>query len=143
MTLLCRDEADIVDAQLAFHLNAGVDYVVATDHRSGDGTTGILERYAREGHLQLIHEDSDEYRQSEWVPRMARMGAPDLGADWVVTSDCDEFWWPRGETLKEVLSSLPERYGLVRALWRTFPPRPDDGRFFAERMTVRLTPTAP
>ncbi len=33
MTLLVRDEADIVDAQIAFHLNAGVDFVIATDNR--------------------------------------------------------------------------------------------------------------
>lgn len=39
MTLVARNEADIVDAQLAFHLHAGVDFVIATDHRSDDGTT--------------------------------------------------------------------------------------------------------
>ena len=49
MTLLVRDEADIVDAQIAFHLDAGIDYVVATDNRSQDGTTEILERYEQEG----------------------------------------------------------------------------------------------
>jgi hypothetical protein len=42
MTLMARDEADIVGAQLAFHLNAGVDFVLATDHRSSDGTAEIL-----------------------------------------------------------------------------------------------------
>ena len=47
MTLLVRNEADIVDAQIAFHLNAGVDFVIATDNRSNDGTTEILERYER------------------------------------------------------------------------------------------------
>ena len=51
MTLLARDEADIVDAWLEFHLNAGADFVVATDNRSVDGTTDVLERYARDGQL--------------------------------------------------------------------------------------------
>ena len=33
---------------------------------------------------------------------------------------------------------MPPRYGVVRGCWRHFLPRPDDGAFFAERMTVRL-----
>ena len=49
MTLLARDEADVIESWLSFHLNAGADFVVATDNRSEDGTTEILERYAREG----------------------------------------------------------------------------------------------
>ena len=36
-TLVVRDEADIVDDQIAYHLNAGVDFVIATDHESVDG----------------------------------------------------------------------------------------------------------
>src|SRR5205807_478130 len=117
MTLLARDEADIVDAQVAFHLNAGVDYVIATDHRSTDGTTAILERYARAGYLRLLREEDVEYREVEWRTRMARLAASELGADWVINSDADEFWWPRGTDLKEVLTSIPARYGIVRAFW--------------------------
>ncbi len=138
MTLLVRDEADVVDAQIAFHLNAGIDYVVATDNRSDDGTTEVLERYEREGLLHLIREPGDDLRQSEWVTRMARLAATDFAADWVVNADADEFWWPHGSSLKDVLSAVPQRYGVVRAAWRNFVPRPDDERFFAERMTVRL-----
>jgi hypothetical protein len=143
MTLLVRDEADVVDAQIAFHLNAGVDFVVATDNRSTDGTTKILERYARAGYAHVIREESDDYRQSEWVTRMARLAATEFGADWVINSDADEFWWPRGSSLKDVLGYVPPRYGVVRAVWRTFLPQPDTGESFAERMTVRLAPAAP
>jgi hypothetical protein len=139
MTLLARDEADIVDAQLAFHLNAGVDFVIATDNRSEDGTTEILERYARDGVLHRIDERGDDLRQTEWVTRMARLAATDFGADWVINADADEFWWPRGDSLKDVLAAVPARYGVVRGAWRNFVPRPDDERFFAERMTVRFT----
>jgi hypothetical protein len=139
MTLLARDEADIVDAQLAFHLAAGVDLVIATDNASEDGTTEILERYERDGVLHLIREDRDDIQQDEWVTRMARLAAADFAADWVINSDADEFWWPRGGSLKDVLENVPERYGVVRGCWRHFLPRPENGESFAERMTVRLT----
>jgi hypothetical protein len=143
MTFLARNEADIVDAQLAFHLAAGVDYVIATDNRSEDGTTEILESYARAGHLHLIREQRDDMRLGEWVTRMARVAAKDYAADWVINADADEFYWPRGADLKEVLAAIPERYGYFYAFVRTFVLRPDDGADFAERMTVRLTPQAP
>lgn len=139
MTLLARDEADIVEAQLAFHLNAGIDFVVATDNLSRDGTTEILERYRQEGVLHLIREPGDDLRQSEWVTRMAQIAATDFGADWVLNADADEFWLPRGGSYRELFAAVPSRYGVVRGAWRNFVPRPDDGQLFAERMTVRLS----
>ena len=142
MTLLARNEADVVDAQLAYHLHAGVDFVIATDNASSDGTTEILERYERAGCLQLLREEADDMRQAEWVTRMARLAATEHGADWVLNADADEFWWPRGGSLKDVLATVPERYGVLRGCWRHFLPRPDDGSFFAERMTVRLAAPA-
>jgi hypothetical protein len=144
MTLLARNEADIVDAQIAFHLHAGVDFVIATDNDSDDGTTEILERYEQAGVLHLLREDADDMRQPQWVTRMARMAATDFDADWVINADADEFWWPRGGTLKQVLGLVPPRYGVVRGCWRHFLPRPDGDASFAERMTVRLcTPAFP
>ena len=74
---------------------------------------------------------------------MARLAASEYGADWVINTDADEFWWPRGGSLKDVLAALPETYGIVQAFWRSFVPRPDDGSYFAERMTVRLSQHAP
>jgi len=69
---------------------------------------------------------------------MARLAATEFGADWVLNTDADEFWWPQGAGLKEVLAVVPARYGVVRAAWRNFVPRPDDGHPFFERMTARL-----
>jgi hypothetical protein len=143
LTVLARDEADVIDAQIAFHLNAGVDFVIATDNNSRDGTTEILKAYAREGVLQLIHEPAEGLRQGEWVTRMARLAATEYAADWVINTDADEFWWPRGGSLKEVLAAVPDTFGVVQAFWRSFVPRPDDGSFFAERMIARLSQHAP
>jgi len=143
VTVLARDEADIIDDQVAFHLNAGADVVIATDNNSRDGTTAIFERYARDGVLHLIREPAEGLRQGEWVTRMARLAAEEYGADWVINTDADEFWWPRGGTLKEVLGAIPQEYGVVQGFWRSFVPRPHDGQPFAERMTARLAQHAP
>jgi hypothetical protein len=142
MTLLARDEIDVVDAWLEFHLNAGVDMVIATDNRSEDGTTEVLEQYARSGVVHLIREPGEDLRQDEWVTRMARLAATEYGADWVINSDADEFWWPRGASLSEVLGAVPPRYGTVGAFLRVFCPRPGE-EGFAERMTVRFSALAP
>ena len=140
MTLVVRDDADVLDAQLAFHLHAGVDFVIATDHGSRDGSAEILESYAREGCLRRLIEQG-EAREAEWVNAMARLAVSD-GADWVIDARPGEFWWPRGESLKDVLVAVPPRYAIVQGLVRVFVPRPDDGAFFADRMVIRRSPVA-
>jgi hypothetical protein len=141
-TLVVRDEADIVGAQVDYHLNAGVDFVLATDHDSRDGTTEILESYERDGVLQLFREQG-EMRESVWRSRMARSAATEHEADWVINTDADEFWMARRGTLKDALAAVPEDFGVVWAITRHFLPRPGNMESFAERMTVRLSATAP
>jgi hypothetical protein len=140
-TLVVRDEADIVGAHIAYHLNAGVDFVIATDHQSRDGTTEILETYARDRVLFRVAEVGP-VREDTWRTRMARLAATDHAADWVLNADADEFWWARGGTIKEVLTSVPSRFGAVGSMNRHFVPVPDDGAPFFERMTIRASPPA-
>jgi hypothetical protein len=137
LTVLVRDEADVIDAQVAYHLNAGVDFVIATDHESQDGTTEILEAYERDGVLRLIREQGP-VQESAWRTRMARLAAVEHGADWVINTDADEFWMPRGESLSGVLAAVSRDYGVVHALSRHFVPRPGLEGLFSERMTARV-----
>jgi hypothetical protein len=138
-TLLVRDEADVVGRQIAYHLNAGVDFVIASDHGSVDGTTEILDAFARDGHLLRIPVEGP-MEDGPWRTHMARLAATEHRADWVINTDADEFWMPRAGTLKEVLAAVPETYGVVYALSRHFVPRPGTGASFAEHMTVRVSP---
>ena len=137
LTLLVRDEEDILEANLDFHLSMGVDFVIATDHRSADGTRSILERYQRAGYLRMICEETEAYEQSRWVTSMARM-AYAMGASWVINGDADEFWWPMQGDLTRALAAVPAAYDVVLARRRDFPPvrNPSLGRFW-ERMVYR------
>ncbi len=143
LTLVVRDEADVIDANIAFHLSAGVDFVIALDNGSRDRTVDVLDRYAREGRLHLLREPSSRIDRGGSQTMLARLAAIEFGADWVITCDADQFYWPRGGTLKDVLAAVPERYGVVSALRRLFVPRPPGHPFFAERMTCRLAARAP
>jgi len=143
MTLLVRDEADIISEHLDYHLGAGVNLVIATDHRSQDGTTEILQSYERSGVLRLIRNEDRFSNQSAWQTHMARLAVSEHGADWVINSDADEFWWPRGPSLQAVLGAVPPMYGVVQGLVRNFVPALNGGAGFAERMTVRLASHAP
>lgn len=138
MTLLVRDEEDIVRANLDFHLGHGVDFVIATDNRSEDGTVGILEEYEARGVLRLLHEPGDDYSQGRWVTRMARLAAVDHGADWVVNNDADEFWIARDGDLAAVLAEVPVDYDAVLVPRYNFvvASGPEEGAFH-QRMTVR------
>ena len=143
MTLLVRDEVDIVRAHLSYHLNAGIDFVIVTDNGSVDGTSDVLAEFERAGVVRVIDEPVGEFRQREWQSRMARLAATEHGADWVINSDADEFWWPRGGSFPDLLAAIPGRYGILGSLVRHFVPVVDDGRPFHERMRYRLTPQAP
>lgn len=137
MTLLVRNEADIVEDNLSYHLERGVDFVIATDNNSTDDTPAILDRFAREGVLAWTQERSDAYRQAEWVTRMARVAAVEHGADWVINADADEFHWCDRGDLKDVFEAVPDEYDVLAMPVLHFVPRPEDGRPFHERMTVR------
>ena len=128
MVLVVRDDADMVDAQIAFHLNAGVDFVIATDHSLTDGTADILEP-TRET-ASCDGSASKATRATTTGSEHGRLAVSEHGADWVIDSDADEFWMPRAESIKDILVAIPPRYGIVQSLVRVFLPRPDDGESF-------------
>ncbi len=109
MTLMVRDEADIVGAMIDHHLAQGVDTLIVTDNGSVDGTKELLEDYAARGLLVLHHDPEHRKQQAPTVTRMAREAATEHGADWVINADADEFWLPRagGMTLKKAFSGIP------------------------------------
>jgi hypothetical protein len=70
---------------------------------------------------------------------MARRAAIDHGADWVINSDVDEFWWPKPGNLRSVLDAVPPRFGVLTAARMNLVPSPETEGPWFERMTLRET----
>lgn len=108
MTLLVRDEIDIIERNLEHHLNSGVDFIVATDNGSVDGTREVLLRYRDQGRLYLIDEPAQDMDQARWVNRMGRLAYEEFGAEVVFHCDADEFWYALSGDLTAEISRGPE-----------------------------------
>ncbi len=139
MAFKIRDEGDVLEHNLRFHHALGVDHFIVTDNGSTDETVDILARYADAGLATVIRAPDTDYREqgARWMTDMARMSSTELGADWVVHTDADEFWWPLEGSLREVLAAVDERYGVLIAPRCEFIGRPDGPGSFAERLTIR------
>jgi hypothetical protein len=126
--LALRDDPEVVNAHLAFQLNAGVDAILVADAPTADEVADVLEPYARSGVVRLVASNA---------PDSALVAAAEQGADWVLETGVDCFWWPRGESLTDVLAVIPARYTVVQALVRPLSSREHKGESFWEQLTTR------
>jgi hypothetical protein len=107
-TLVVRNAADITVDAIRFHLETGVDHFILTDHKSTDGLRDKVTEFIDQGVLSYLYRDDMGFDQSAWVTEMVNMAHHDLGAQWVINSDCDEFWVAKdGGTLRDVFENHP------------------------------------
>lgn len=135
MTLLVRNEEDILEHNIEFHVAQGVDFFIIMDHRSTDDTGKIARWYEGLGIAQYIYEGGEAFLQSKRVTRMARMANDVYGADWVINSDADEFWCPLKGDLRKVFAALPPELDAIKAKRSNFVPvtfRTENTPFYRE-----------
>jgi hypothetical protein len=110
MTIMIRDEADIIEPMIQHHRNQGIDTFVVTDNGSIDGTWEILNRLAESGDIDLRRDPVQKKQQGQTVTRMAKDAFTLHGADWVINADADEFWVSRDPrlTLRSAFSGIPK-----------------------------------
>lgn len=137
MTLLVRDEEDILESHLRYHLSRGVDQILVTDNLSQDSTPEILDRFEKTGRCTVFRESADDFSQWKWVTRMSRIAAIEFGADWVIHSDADEFWWSAGDSFAQALARVPPEVGIVEVQRFDFLPRRESEGSFFDRMIYR------
>lgn len=106
MTLLVKNEEDILEENLLFHKAMGIDGFIVTDNNSTDKTPDILKKYERLGWIkEIIIEKGNNYDQEVWVDRMIVSARDRFKADWVINADADEFWYTSLGDLKKEFSN--------------------------------------
>lgn len=106
MTLIVRNEGDIVAANLEHHLGQGVDKIIALDNGSTDGTIEILHSYVKAGVLDLECVGDIPFDKIVWANRQIQCALSQYKPTWIISNDADEFYYgPEGQTLKNVLDA--------------------------------------
>lgn len=104
MTLLVKDEEEVLEQNILFHKKMGVDGFIITDNGSTDGTGFIIEKYKEKGWVyESIYNPDRGYRQDEFVNKMIMIAKEKYNADWIINADADEFWFCRKGNYREVL----------------------------------------
>ena len=106
MTLLVKNEVDIIEDNIRFHAKQGVDCFAVMDNGSDDGTRELLERLKSEFDLHVIDQPEQNYQQAKWMTELAEYARSHLKADLVISNDADEFWQGQdGRPLKDFLKN--------------------------------------
>ncbi|PMF04010.1 hypothetical protein BCV23_25435 [Vibrio lentus] len=137
MTILAKDEVDVIEQQLIFHKRMGVDSFVVTDNGSSDGTLEVFEKYQKKGWIkEIILEPSKDYYQTEWVDNMIRIARDKYKADWIINSDADEFWLSKSGNLKNELRQSTAN-SLAVKIYNVYPGENSDKKYLDNTYLIK------
>ena len=137
------DQVDILQDFLDWHLQLGIDLIVAMDGGSTDGSRDVLEANAKTGPvvwMPLPERDMTKYSVTDELAALAR---DRYDADWIILCDVDEFLCTKGADLRTILAEA-ERDGItlltVPRRTMTGPPL-QPGQRATQALTLRIDRT--
>ncbi len=137
------DQGDILQDFLDWHLELGVDLILAMDHGSTDGSTDILERYSKTHPVvwyPVPERDITKYSPADELATLAR---DKYGADWIIHCDADEFLCTGGRDLRTLLAQADrDNLTLINVPRRTVTgSRLEPGQRATTELTLRIDQT--
>src|SRR5262245_15936782 len=97
------DQGDILQDFLDWHLDLGVDFIIALDHGSTDGSTELLERYSKTHPVSWFPIQERDITKYSPADELAALARDKYGADWIIHCDADEFLCTSGHDLRSLL----------------------------------------
>ena len=108
MTILVKNEMDIIEKNIRYHAKKGVESFVVMDNNSTDGTREVLENLKKEFEITIIDEKGT-YSQAKWMTRLTHIARKKYNPSWLIPNDADEFWWSE-DTLKKALKKAKKPF---------------------------------
>jgi hypothetical protein len=139
------DNADVLSQFVEWHLGIGVDFIVAYDLGSSDGSQDILNKFAKSNVLHWSVIPDKNYTRFDPFTNIAMVAKEHYAADWVLNCDPDEFLCAQQNNLREVLRGANATDTAVLAVPRLNMTGPSlaQGQCPLERQTLRIDrPTA-
>lgn len=123
---MARNEDDVIESFVRWHVRHA-DHLIVMDHASRDRTREILEALRDEGLPLEVHTDERaELDQSRATLALAKRAACDLGADWVLPFDVDEFLVAEPPDPVRLRLEKLEPDSLHRVDWQSYVPTPEE-----------------
>ena len=121
MSIIVKNESDIIADNIKFHAHHGVDHFVVMDNGSNDGTYEILKSLTQDYDIHLCVKEDQTYEFRRWRMETFEMASQHFSyPDLVISCDGDEFWMPKNgkQSLKECLDfesriNTAKRYNMV------------------------------
>lgn len=111
---MVKNAVDVISPILN-HMLEEVDHIIVSDNMSTDGTREILEMYP----ITIVDDTNPAHEQSKKTTALA-MQAQEMGADWVVPFDSDEWWYSPAGRLGDVLDNLDVSIAVAQ-MYNHFP----------------------
>lgn len=111
---MCRNGVDIAEPVLR-HMATQVDYIIAADNLSDDGTRELLDHLATELPMTVVDDPDPAHYQGRKMTALAHLARTEYGADWVVPHDYDEIWYSPFGTVAEMCSEASGKFSALTA----------------------------
>jgi Glycosyl transferase family 2 len=137
------DQGDILQDFLEWHLDLGVDLILAMDHGSTDGSRELLEEYSKTRPVVWYPVEERDIRKYSPADELAALARDRYGADWIIHCDVDEFLCTRGADLRTILARVAkDEITLITVPRRTMTGAPlQPGQRATQALTLRIDRT--
>jgi hypothetical protein len=134
------DSADTLRECVEWHLAANVDFIVASDMGSTDGSQDILADLARSGALRWSSQPRRNIDGYDPLTELARIARDRFEADWIILLDADEFLCLTGGSLHGIAQTANQHdiSALTIPRFNMTGAPPESGQHCLEILNLRI-----